>query len=243
MALILNIDTATEHASVAVCKHGQVLAMLENNNQKEHAAFVHIAIQQLLQKLQLQAKQLDAVAVTSGPGSYTGLRVGMAAAKGLCYALSKPLITVNTLHVMSLAARRYLIQHNIHFDEGTVLIPMLDARRMEVFTARYGVDLEQISPPQALELTADVISDWKKIPSFYCFGSGAAKVLTLDPDSNALLPVAFSAADLGEMSLDSFEKKQFANTVYAEPEYFKEFFNPLKKSEEGYFNTVAAAKD
>src|ERR687889_642724 len=104
MPLILNLDTSTDKASVCIARDGETFELLENNQQKDHASWIHPAIDQILHQANLVINDLEAVAVTAGPGSYTGLRVGMATAKGLCYALSKPLVAINTLEVMTRAA-------------------------------------------------------------------------------------------------------------------------------------------
>jgi tRNA threonylcarbamoyladenosine biosynthesis protein TsaB len=121
MALLLNIDTSTKRAGVCLSQDGKLLAMLENFEQKEHAAWLHVAVQELMMKTGSRMRDLQAVAVTAGPGSYTGLRVGMAAAKGFCYALDVPLITENTLRVMAFAASEQLSQTGL-------LCPMIDAK-------------------------------------------------------------------------------------------------------------------
>ena len=138
MSLILNIDTATEKAHVSFAKDGLVINSLYSESQKEHASFLQTAIQQLTKLSGVQLKDLDAVAVTAGPGSYTGLRVGMASAKGLCYALKKPLITLGTLEILTCFC--YWIVFKITMTP-VLLCPMIDARRMEVFTAIYKTDL------------------------------------------------------------------------------------------------------
>jgi len=134
MSLILNIDTASENAHVSLAKDGQVLHTLSNDSQKEHASFLQAAIEQLIKNAAVSFKEVDAVAVTAGPGSYTGLRVGFASAKGLCYALKKPFITIGTLEVLTVSA---LQLYPPAADENILCCPMMDARRMEVFTAIY----------------------------------------------------------------------------------------------------------
>ena len=133
MSLILNIDTASEKAHVSFAKNGLIINSLSCESQKEHASFLQTAIQQLTKNTNIFLTDIDAVAVTAGPGSYTGLRVGMASAKGLCYALKKPLITISSLEVLTISALD-LFQNT---GESVLLCPMIDARRMEVFTAVY----------------------------------------------------------------------------------------------------------
>ena len=137
MALILHIDTAVQTASVCLAKDEKTVGAVTNPHEKESASWLHTAIQSLLQANSYTLKQLDAIAVSKGPGSYTGLRVGMAAAKGLCYALSKPLITIDTLQMMAAAA---------HHSSAQLLCPMIDARRMEIFAALYDSSLAEVIP-------------------------------------------------------------------------------------------------
>ncbi|MEO7306266.1 MAG: tRNA (adenosine(37)-N6)-threonylcarbamoyltransferase complex dimerization subunit type 1 TsaB, partial [Ferruginibacter sp.] len=137
MSLILNIDTASEKAHVSFAKNGMIIQSISSESQKEHASFLQSAIEQLTKTTGIILKDIDAVAVTSGPGSYTGLRVGMASAKGLCYALKKPLITISSLEVLTASALELIPGAG----ENVLLCPMLDARRVEVFTAVYQNDL------------------------------------------------------------------------------------------------------
>ena len=149
MSLILNIDTASENAHVSIARDGQVLHILSSESQKEHASFLQTAIQELVKITGIHLKEIDAVAVTAGPGSYTGLRVGFASAKGLCYALKKPLITIGTLEVLMVSA---LQLYPPGPDENILFCPMIDARRMEVFTAIYQQDLNVYIRPCAMIL-------------------------------------------------------------------------------------------
>ena len=147
MSYIINIDTATATAHVSIAQDGKLLQALQNESQKDHGAFVQTAIQQLLKAAALSFVDIDAIAVTAGPGSYTGLRVGLASAKGLCYALNKPLLTLNTLEVLTTAAKKF--SNN---QQGVLYCPMIDARRMEVFTALYTDTLTALVPPCAMIL-------------------------------------------------------------------------------------------
>jgi len=219
MSLILNIDTATETARVSFAKDGKVLQSLSNELQKDHAAFLQRAIQQLTQSAALTLSDIDAVAVTAGPGSYTGIRVGMASAKGLCYALNKPLITINTLQFLTAAAKQ-------QFGSGEEILfcPMIDARRMEVFTALYNTQLTAILPPCAMILGEGSFLTHLEKNKIAFFGSGAAKWKPLCKHSNASftdvsnLPEAMAA-----LSNTYFLQQQFADLAYSEPFYIKEF--------------------
>ena len=144
MSVMLNIDTSLENASVSIAENGEILSYLTNSVQKNHAVFLHIAIDKLLTLNSLQPPDLDAIACTIGPGSYTGLRVGLAAAKGLAYGLHIPLISVGTLNAM---ARTAILQQNNNGD--FLYCPLIDARRMEVYTALYNAEQEELEPANA----------------------------------------------------------------------------------------------
>src|SRR5215211_2691069 len=169
MALILHIDTAVQTASVCLANDENIIDTLINPSGKESASWLHTAIQGLLDSNSYILQQLDAIAVSKGPGSYTGLRVGMAAAKGLCYALSKPLITINTLQIMAASANRSSTQ---------LLCPMIDARRMEVFTALYDSSLNEIMPSINMILEKDSFAEWLEKYSVSFFGDGSTKAAT-----------------------------------------------------------------
>ena len=145
MGLILQIDTATEHASICLSSNGISLLSKVSTDQKNHGSFLQPAILELMAEYGQQLSDLDAIAVSEGPGSYTGLRVGLASAKGLCYALQKPLIMINTLKIIAVSAIKSIGEsQNAH-----LYVPMIDARRMEVFTATYDSNLNTVSAPNA----------------------------------------------------------------------------------------------
>ncbi len=222
MSLILNIDSSLETASVGISSDGKMLDYLENTIQKEHAFFLHVAIKQILEKLHLKANALDAIAVTIGPGSYTGLRVGLAAAKGICYALNKPLITVGTLEVMATSAIMELPQA-----DEFLYCPMIDARRMEVFTAIYDSNLQEIKAPSALILTPQSFSEIDKRKNMYYFGSGMEKWKNFNKNENSFYVYIKNLYNaLSAISYQKFLHAQFANTSYTQPLYVKEFYNP-----------------
>jgi tRNA threonylcarbamoyladenosine biosynthesis protein TsaB len=223
MALILNIDTSTGKAGVCLSKDGSLLALAENQDQKEHSSWLHPAISRLLQETGHGMRDLQAVAVTAGPGSYTGLRVGMAAAKGLCYALAIPLITENTLKVMAFAASEQLA--------GTdLLCPMLDARRMEVFTALYTDDLTPLLPPTAMIIDENSFSEYllNRQVSFFGEGSYKCKQLIIAP-SAAFIDLPYHVGYLGILSFSRYLHGEFTAVAYSEPVYTKEFYTHTKK--------------
>jgi tRNA threonylcarbamoyladenosine biosynthesis protein TsaB len=225
MALTLNIDTAAENAHVSLAKDGEVLHALNNESQKEHAAFLQAAIQQLIKTAGINFKEVDAVAVTAGPGSYTGLRVGFASAKGLCYALKKPLITIGTLEVLTISA---LHLYPPAANENILFCPMMDARRMEVFTAMYHQDLTVYLQPCAMIL--DELSFEKDLAAnkIMFFGSGSGKWEKAYPDNyhnqNAIFKyVLILPESLARASYIRFSEKKFTDLAYSEPSYLKEF--------------------
>lgn len=218
MALILNIDTAIDSASICIAKDGLVLATVKNDKQKDHAAWLHSAIKKLFEEKGLEIKNIDAIAVTGGPGSYTGLRIGMAAAKGICYALNKPLINLNTLQVMANAATK---------ENADLLCPMIDARRMEVFTAIYSRDLQTIKEPMALLIDEKSFEKELGASGICFFGNGSNKLKSVIKNENAIFSeINDDAANMVSLSEEKFRLKEFADLAYAEPLYLKEFYTP-----------------
>jgi tRNA threonylcarbamoyladenosine biosynthesis protein TsaB len=217
MSYILNIDTSETAASVCLARNEDTYAPVFNNNRNDQAAWLHPAIQQLLRQYQLNPKDLQAIAVSIGPGSYTGLRVSLSAAKGLCYALGIPLIAVNTLSMIACAVQQ---------EAKDLICPMIDARRMEVFTALYNDQLVIKEPAKALVLEADSFSSWLTTHTILFCGSGSHKFQSLLSHPNASFSTSTAnAAHLAKLSYPMFLKQQFADTAYTEPLYLKEFFS------------------
>ena len=220
MALILFIDTSADEALVGLERDGLILAVEKNKQQKEHASFLHPAIERLLKSNHLTTLNLDAVAISSGPGSYTGLRVAMATAKGLCFALNIPLITVNTLKLMAKAA--ILVSEN----KNCLFCPMIDARRMEVFTALYNSDLEEILHPFALVLHEKSYSDYLADNSIYFFGNGALKWKEITTHTNAhFLAEPNTEQAFTLLAEQNFKAALFSDLALSEPEYVKAFYD------------------
>lgn len=227
MALILNIDTAVDAASVCLAEDGKILSLEKNvrkdslgERQKDHATWLHLAIKEIFEKNNSQLKAADAIAVTGGPGSYTGLRIGMATAKGICYALSKPLITLNTLQVMANAVKE---------EKADLLCPMIDARRMEVFAAIYSKDLQIIKESAAIEITEKSFDEDLATSSICFFGNGSIKFQLIKQNKNAIFSSLISdASSMISLSEKKFIQKEFADLAYAEPLYLKEFHTPAK---------------
>lgn len=228
MALILNIESSTTACSVALSRDGLLLDMEEVNDGYTHAEKLAPFVNDLLQRNGLEPGALDAVAVSMGPGSYTGLRIGVALAKGLCFALSKPLIAVPTLQLMCLHPG---VREQLNFYKDLLLCPMLDARRMEVYTAVYDIGLLPVVDVHAKVLDAGSFSDLLEKEGVLFFGPGAEKFKGVTTHASAYFaedvwPSARQMASLAEMR---FTQQQFENLAYFEPFYLKEFHSTQPK--------------
>ena len=230
MPLLLNIDTATEHASVCLSRGETILGLIESTEQKNHASFVQPAIQQLVETNNTQLADIDAVAVTSGPGSYTGLRVGLASAKGICFALNKPLILVNTLEVMAQSILSFCRSTNHPTNTSTLFCPLIDARRMEVFTALYNASLQEVEAPHALIINEDSFAALLKDHPVIFSGSGHYKLEKIVSNPNAMFStVQHNASHLARLAVKAYQSECFADLAYSGPLYVKEFFDPAKR--------------
>jgi tRNA threonylcarbamoyladenosine biosynthesis protein TsaB len=224
MSLILTIDTATSSASVSLSFEGKLLGQKVNGQSVDHAAWLHVAARELLQSQHYHytLQDLSAVATVAGPGSYTGLRVGMSAAKGFCYALQIPLISLNTLKIMADAT-------NQDISSSQLLCPMLDARRMEVFAALYDASLHELIPPSPIILEKDSFSVWLNKHEIVFFGTGSNKWQALTIHPNAIFADWFyTPADLSRVSYKAFLANAFSDLAYAEPFYLKDFYTTVK---------------
>jgi tRNA threonylcarbamoyladenosine biosynthesis protein TsaB len=225
MPIILNIDTATNYGAVGLAHNGVLVAYKESESQKEHAAFLQPAIQEILAKANMKLQQLDAIAVSIGPGSYTGLRVSLASAKGLCYALNKPLIAVPTLQVIALSA----INNNTHFGADSIVCAMIDARRMEVYTACYNFACQEVLPAEAVVLTANSFSEILTTNKVLFCGDGSIKTKELIQNTNAYCePTTHTIAALAQLANKKYELAIFEDVAYCEPFYLKPFFTTAK---------------
>lgn len=219
---ILLIDTAQETAMAGCSSNGLLRHCIINTSQKEHATFLHPAIEELTQACSLSMGEWNAVAVVNGPGSYTGLRVGLSAAKGICYALNIPLICINTLEWMAFGNSP---------NQAELMCPMIDARRSEVFTAVYNHAMQVQRPAQAVVLEADSFSDLLDQHTIHFFGSGSEKwkAICRHPHAN-FHPAHHSYDHLATMAEQRFAIHAFNDLALTEPEYTKEFFSTSKKS-------------
>ncbi|MEM7086442.1 MAG: tRNA (adenosine(37)-N6)-threonylcarbamoyltransferase complex dimerization subunit type 1 TsaB [Bacteroidota bacterium] len=218
MANILCIETATTNCSVALSVNGSVIALREDLSQGySHAELLHSYIEQVLEEGQMAKEDLDAIAISMGPGSYTGLRIGVSAAKGLCYALEIPLISVPTLTALAHRA----------MDESGVIVPMLDARRMEVYSAVFNSEKKEIRKTKAEILTESSFLDYLEKGSVSFIGSGVAKFMDIcnHPNANFILDQLPSAAQMASLAE---VKQKIGNTedvAYFEPYYLKDFIS------------------
>ncbi len=225
MTHILCIETSTTVCSVCVTADDTILAHKEINNGFSHAQNLHVFIQDVLKEANLSIKQINVVAVSKGPGSYTGLRIGVSTAKGLCYALQIPLISIDTLQSIAHHVQRTM--YNVQCLYG----PMLDARRMEVYCAVYGNDLEIITPVKALVLDEKSIEIFNFDKPVYFFGDGMSKakyLLQAIKNSFFIEDVYPSAESMAVLAFNKFKQNKFEDVAYFEPFYLKEFFTYSK---------------
>jgi tRNA threonylcarbamoyladenosine biosynthesis protein TsaB len=220
MSLILQIETATTVCSVALSENGNVLAYNEIQQRNVHAEVITLFIDEVLKIAGKRYSELRAVAVSCGPGSYTGLRIGISVTKGLCYSLDIPFIAVETLEAMTDG----IIDESD--GEAVLLCPMVDARRMEVFTAIFDSKGNKIKPTSAEIINQDSFSDLLKANKIIFFGDGAAKcteVLGTNPNAEIISDFQNSARYLTKRATEKFINKDFENTAYFEPYYLKDF--------------------
>lgn len=226
MALILNIDTSTTVCSVALAKDGQTIALKENNEGLNHSVLLGTYVDEILQDNNLTVASLDAVAVSMGPGSYTGLRIGVSLAKGLCYGANKPLIAVPTLQALALSVANQL-------QENALYCPMIDARRMEVYTAFYDRSNNTIIDTKAEIINKTSFADLLSDNTIYFFGNGSDKVKSTltSPNARFISNIETSASHLAPLAEQAWQNKQFVDAAYFEPFYLKDFVatTPKKK--------------
>jgi tRNA threonylcarbamoyladenosine biosynthesis protein TsaB len=227
--MILQIETATTSCSIALVQNGMVLAQKELDQRNVHAEVITLFIQDVFAAAGKTYADADAIAVSSGPGSYTGLRIGVSTAKGLCYALDKPLIAVETLKAM---ADGMIARLKDETTPGTLFCPMIDARRMEVFTAVFDAAGNKVKPTEALIVEGDRFAELLNNHTIVFFGDGAAKCRDTITHTNARFIDGFanSAADLSTAAIAKFNNKEFEDVAYFEPYYLKDFIAGVKKA-------------
>lgn len=220
MSFILSLDTSTQNCSVALHENGQLITQELVDEEGSHSRSLTLLIEKVMKTAGRTLAELSAVAVSNGPGSYTGLRIGLATAKGICFALDKPLICLPTLRVLASA---------VDAPAGSLLLPMLDARRMEVYAAVYTAALEEVSPQEAHILNQESFQTFAPVVAF---GNGSAKwqescshpsITFLD---GPLLP---EAQFMGKLAHEAFLNQTFENLVTKEPDYLKEYMGTKPK--------------
>lgn len=219
MSTILSIETATRTCSVALHQEAVLIGLQEVHREKSHSSLLHVMIDDLLRYAEVERPELEAVALSLGPGSYTGLRIGASAAKGLCYALDVPLVGVNTLEAMAYGVNRCN-------PTGAWLCPMIDARRMEVFCCVQRPDGETVLPTRALIVDEASFRDELSRHPLWFFGDGSAKcrkLLEASPNAHFITGVEPSARWVGELAAQKFQRQEFEDVAYSVPLYGKAF--------------------
>ena len=220
MAIILSIESSGNICSVALHKNGELLAFIESDEPNIHSQKLAVFIKEICAIQNIEINKLSAIAVSEGPGSYTGLRIGVSIAKGICYASKLPLIAVDTLQSLANAS---LIINEITIKKNALLMPMIDARRMEVYLAGYDLNLKKIINTKPIILDTAFYNSITQ-PT-YVFGNGALKIEKCNFNDNLIFipEINFSAKHLGNIAVNKFISNQFENVAYFEPVYLKEF--------------------
>ena len=223
MAIILALDTSTKNCSVALFNGNKIIALKEKNSDGyAHAEKLTLFIEEVIKSANLTLKEIKAIAISKGPGSYTGLRIGTSTAKGLCYALDIPLISISTLKAMAFTMAKNHVTD--------IYCPMIDARRMEVFSAIYDVENNEIRGIQADVVDKQTYTNFLNNEALF-FGDGALKCKEIINHKNAkfLEGICPSAKDLGKLAHAKFMNKDFEDVAYFEPFYLKDFVAGKKK--------------
>lgn len=238
MNTLLHIDTAGPEAIIGISQDLQVIASKQNNLSNTHGEFVQAGVEALCKEAGISLKDMDAIAVTMGPGSYTGLRVGLASAKGLAFALDKPLIGLSTLSLLAKAAVGHLIEtRNALLDDKQLqLFSMIDARRMEIFGAIYNSTLDYFTSEKAMILDKTLLHSLLSNGPLICIGSGVAKTknLTENTDFHNKLPLfldfSYSIHEMAALALVKLKANDFEDLAYSGPAYLKDYYQkPLIK--------------
>jgi tRNA threonylcarbamoyladenosine biosynthesis protein TsaB len=214
---------------VAISKDHNLLALEINEMANTHASFVQVAIDKMVQQLNISFQDIDAIVVTIGPGSYTGLRVGLASAKGIAYALNKPLIGISTLMLLA----KHAINHIslVNTEKDIQIFSMIDAKRMEVFGAIYKSDLSVKLAPQAIVLEAEYLARLLENGHVLCIGNGAIKTNQLYSNNGFhCIEAQYDMNDFMQLATIKWENKDFENTAYSSPSYLKDFYQAPTKA-------------
>lgn len=217
--MILNIETSAKICSVALCENLETVFSLQSEGEMEHSTKLAPYVDQCLNFLKVRDKALDAVAVSMGPGSYTGLRIGLSLAKGLCFSRSIPLIGVNTLEILAVKG----LFKSMEWDGSELFVPMIDARRMEVYTAVYDASLNPLLEPQAMILEADSFAGFKGIKLIF-IGDAIGKARKVIRHENAeWVETVPLATDMNALAEKALREGKFLDIAYSTPFYIKNF--------------------
>ena len=226
--MILCLETATPSCSVALVHNGEVLACEEDPKGQNHSEKITLFIDSVMKKADISYSQLDAVAVSMGPGSYTGLRIGVSTAKGICYAVSKPLMAIETLESMAYGGK-VVISSEVEkssMNGSILLVPAIDARRMEVYAAIFDENVNKIKDTEAVIIDENSFADLKKDHHLYLFGDGADKCAELFANDDKITVIKdfyCSARYMNTIAQQKFNNSEFVDVAYFEPFYLKDF--------------------
>lgn len=226
MALILSLETSTSVCSASIARDGKLIAEKVSYENKSHAILLTVFVEQLLNENGIKATELDAVAVSQGPGSYTGLRIGVSTAKGLCYALGAKLLAVDTLKAMAVMASKKAVAR------PDLFCSMIDARRMEVYTALYDADLNKVDNTRALVVDADSFAELLKDKKIAFYGDGAGKCRQVIDSPNAIFidDVCPLASNMVQLAEEAYANADFKDVAYFDPFYLKDFVATVAKN-------------
>ena len=223
---IVNIETSTKVCGVSLAKEGQLIDHIESNEGNSHAANLAPFIDKIIKQNKIKYEDLSAIAISKGPGSYTGLRIGTSTAKGLCYSLNIPLIAINTLESMAAHAKNL---YSNNFDG--IFRPMIDARRMEVYSQAFNADIEELNDVKAIVVDEESFKEELENKQVIFFGDGAKKCMEIINHKNAMYFDQAQASALGmvNLSFEAFKLQKFEDVAYFEPFYLKEFIAAISK--------------
>ncbi len=231
MGFILNLESSTEVCSVSLARDGELVDSIENNEGLNHAKLLSVFTNDVMERNQLGFQQLDAIAISKGPGSYTGLRIGVSLAKGICYGSNIPLIAISPLEAMAWHISQTLKEYGIDDIKNLLFCPMIDARRMEVYTALYNNSLEEILQVNAQIIDENSFAEYLKENTVAFFGNGSSKCSEHLSSPNALFikDIRTSAQFMCSLSYKAFENNDFVDLAYFEPFYLKDFIAGIPK--------------
>ena len=229
LATFLHIDTTNSIALIGLSKNGQIISSVQNEQSNTHAEFVQVAIDQICKQSGISLSSIDAIVNVMGPGSYTGLRVGLASTKGIAFALNKPIIGLNTLQLLALRAQKEI--KKISLSESSLIFSMIDARRQEVFGGWYQAQTLEIIKESPMILSETFFTELVDKHHFiYCIGNGTqkSKLLTNNPNIH-FIESDYSIAEMMEQADTKWNSNQFENVAYSTPIYLKDFYNTQKE--------------